>query len=182
MRSVQGIEQGELWMGRDIMALLEAEAICRTPCETGGVLLGYWAGDGRDCVVTHVVGPGPNATHCEMRFAPDHEHQVAEIERLYQQSSRRLQYLGDWHSHPGGGGELSKQDRRTLRTIARSRTARVSRPVMLILAGGPVWEPHAWRYGRRRKWLWTPCSAQRLRVNVCDPIAPTFTAAANPPA
>ena len=172
MRSVQALEQGELWIGRDVMALLEAEAIGRAPCETGGVLLGYWPGNGRDCVVTHVTGPGPNAIHCETRFAPDHEYQIAEIERLYQQSGRRLYYLGDWHSHPGGGGELSKQDRRTLRTIARSRTARASRPVMVILCGGPQWHACAWRHLPGQSWLWSRAVVHPLAVRVCDPVAP----------
>lgn len=144
---------GTLWILRDLLESLTAEASIRVPCETGGVLLGYWAkGDG-DPVVTHCIGPGPNATHSETRFQPDHDYQVTEIARLYKDSDRRLHYLGDWHSHPDGGGTLSRLDRACLRRIARCREARVDEPVMMILAGSLDWEPFAWRLGWVRSWL-----------------------------
>lgn len=165
------IARSQLWIGCDAIASLESEATRRTPAETGGILLGYWAEDGRDCVVTHVIGPGPNAIHCETRFAPDHAYQVGEIGRLYEQSGRLLHYLGDWHSHPGGTGELSEQDRRTLRTIARARAARVRRPIMLILAGGPVWKPHCWRYRRLRYWPLISTIIDSAAINICGPIS-----------
>lgn len=122
------------------------------PAETGGVLMGYRTeGDG-DPVATHVIGPGPRAVHRECRFVPDHEYQLAEMSRLYKLSGRRLDYLGDWHSHPGGGGGLSEQDRATLGRIARTRSARVERPVMLVMAGQASWEAVAWVHESPTSW------------------------------
>lgn len=133
-----------LWLARQVLSALVEEASRAAPAETGGVLLGYRAAPDGEPVATHAVGPGPGAIHERHRFVPDHEYQLAEIARLYEESGRRLDYLGDWHTHPGGAAYLSQSDRATLRRIAAARAARASRAVMLILAPGPDWEPSAW--------------------------------------
>jgi integrative and conjugative element protein (TIGR02256 family) len=125
------------------------EVARKTPLETGGVLVGYWSGSSlapsrnptnstqpiarREAVITNFVGPGPRAIHRRSSFTPDHDHQAAHVAEIYRQSGTRAQYLGDWHSHPGADTTLSKLDKRTLKRIARSRTARCVTPLMLIL-------------------------------------------------
>lgn len=153
-----------IWMSRDVVASLKAEASLRAPQETGGVLLGYWAAEGGDPVVTHGVGPGPNAVHSTDRFVPDHEYHIEEIARLYEESDRQLQYLGDWHSHPNGAGTLSNLDHTCLRRIGRSPEARVENPIMLILAGSPEWELFAWRFGVKRTWFWWQQAVTSLAI------------------
>ncbi len=148
---------------------MTAECNRAAPAETGGVLMGYRADGSEDRVATHVIGPGPNAIHEEMRFAPDHDYQLAEITRLYGMSGRRLEYLGDWHSHPDAEGYLSDKDLETLNRIARSRTARVENPVMLVMAGRRGWEPFAWSHERSSAWIWGRRSIIRpLAVEVFD--------------
>jgi len=132
--------------------------------ETGGVLMGYRAHNSAERVATHVIGPGPNAIHEEFRFVPDHDYQLAEITRLYETSGRRLEYLGDWHSHPNAEGYLSDKDLETLNRIARSRTARVENPVMLVMAGRRGWEPFAWSHERSFTWIWS-------RQSITEPLA-----------
>jgi integrative and conjugative element protein (TIGR02256 family) len=137
------------------------------PAETGGVLLGYWVEEGGEPVVTHAIGPGPEAVHERTRFIPDDEYQYAEIARLYRESGRRLSYLGDWHTHPGGAAYLSRNDRATLRRIASYAAARAPRPVMLILAPGPNWEPSAWNGILSNRLLWRQrLDARPLRVQL----------------
>lgn len=112
--------------------------------ETGGILLGYWSETQTDAVVTNVVGPGPKAIHRRCSFSPDLQFHIDETARIYTESGRRFGYLGDWHTHPGMPAYLSRQDKGTLRRIARDRKARATQPVMLILGGGSPWEPRAW--------------------------------------
>lgn len=128
------------------------------PLETGGILLGYQAGEGQDLVVTHTVGPGPKAVHKRGRFVPDHRYQSVEIARLYAEQpsseSHALAYLGDWHTHPGSLAYLSGQDKATLRRIALTKSARAPQPVMIILGQSSLsrnspsqnapWQPMAW--------------------------------------
>lgn len=109
--------------------------------ETGGVLLG-WRND-RDIVVEHVIGAGPEADHQRSSFRPDPGWQEARIAELYERSGRLLEYLGDWHTHPGGTPHPSRRDERTLRHIASSSEARCPEPVMVIMGNrgndvGPV--------------------------------------------
>lgn len=157
------------WIAEPVLAELIAECERVDPCETGGVLLGYWGDGTQEPVITHSFGPGPDAVHERDRFRPDQPHQLAEIARLYESSERTLQYLGDWHSHPSGSGDLSTLDCRTLRRIARCRTARAARPLMLVLAGKSAWEPTAWIHERVWRWWCFPgWDARQLGTTVFD--------------
>lgn len=132
------------WLAADVLPLLEEEATLFSPQETGGVLLGYWDPCSDEPVITRAVGSGPGAVHGPTYYIPDHEHDSLHIALAYEQSGRTLHYLGDWHSHPGQPGYLSRKDRRTLLTIARFPEAYAPRPLMLILAYGRPWQPCAW--------------------------------------
>ena len=143
------------WLSRETLLEMTEEADRWAPLETGGVLMGYHAGDAGAVVVTHAVGPGPNAVHERARFVPDQDYHLREIARHYAASGRRLHYLGDWHCHPGGAAELSQADRSTLKCIAAEPAARASRPLMCVLAPGPRWDVTVWQGEvRRRRRCW----------------------------
>lgn len=108
---------------------MQIEATTHYPLETGGILLGWRSPSAM--VVADIQGPGPTALHGRTRFIPDHQWQVAQIKHIFQDSGGDLDYLGEWHTHPDGVAELSGDDIRTLRRVAR----RVPRPLMLILGG-----------------------------------------------
>ncbi len=146
MRPRGELDPGGLWLATDALEAMIAEARRVEPFESGGVLLGWCEQDGDGVVVAGVLGPGPGATHKRTRFSPDTGWQRREIARVYEASGRTLGYLGDWHSHPGGTATPSRRDERTARRIARSRSARVPRPVILILPGrNESWSPAPYR-------------------------------------
>lgn len=124
---------------------MATEASHRGPLESGGVLLGWR--NGADVVVSHVVGPGPDAQHERTAFHPDSTWQAARISELYEESGRRLEYLGDWHTHPYGRPWPSRRDERTLRHIAGSSEARCPDPIMLILGSTEADGVSAWSAG-----------------------------------
>jgi integrative and conjugative element protein (TIGR02256 family) len=133
-----------LWLAAGALAEMIGEAQSAKPDETGGVLLGW--GVGGQFAAAHAVGPGPRAKHRPTRFTPDTRWQRAQIATEYERSGRILRYLGDWHSHPGGGEQPSARDLRTARRIARSRAARVLEPVMVILSDrSGDWRPAVYR-------------------------------------
>lgn len=122
-----------IWIGLEDVDRLRAAATAAVPLETGGVLLGYRSGSG-DVVVTEVIDAGPPAKRTRTTFEPDYAYQEREVADAYERSGRRCSYLGDWHSHPPGGGPtLSGTDRRTLKKIARHRAARNKDPVMILV-------------------------------------------------
>lgn len=134
-----------LWWESTPWQEMITEASERGPLETGGVLLGWR--DGADVVVSHVVGPGPGAQHEPTTFHPDSVWQAARLAELYEQSGRRLEYLGDWHTHPGGRPWPSRRDERTLRHIAAWAEARCPDPVMVILGSAVAEDASAWKAG-----------------------------------
>lgn len=108
--------------------------------------MGYMNDDASGVVITHVIGPGPRATHNRASFIPDYPYQETEIGRLYNESERTLVYLGDWHSHPNGSASLSGTDRRALVNIANFPEARINSPIMILLSGrAGKWNTHAWQ-------------------------------------
>ncbi len=133
-------------MADDVCGAMAAEAERAFPDETGGVLLGYWLKDGKQVIVTQMVGPGPNSVHRRTSFVPDTDYHEREIARLYEEAGRLITYLGDWHTHPLGRAYLSKRDRRTLRGIATHDDARAPQPIMAILAGGSPWKLRIWAF------------------------------------
>lgn len=119
-----------VWLTKAVAEAIAREGDNFYPLETGGLLLGWR--DGEDRIVAGVTGPGPGAMHGRTAMIPDHRWQVARIHEAFRKSEGDLDYLGDWHTHPGGTASMSSTDVGTLRRIAR----KVSSPLMLIAAGG----------------------------------------------
>jgi integrative and conjugative element protein (TIGR02256 family) len=158
------------WISSDALGFLVAEADRAGRVETGGVLLGYWGEPGDQVVVLEALGPGPNAVHGGDHFLPDHEYHLKRIAELYLKSGRRLHYLGDWHTHPGGTANLSPLDRDTLARIAKAKGARAPRPLMMILAPGPRWAPTVWCGSLAgRRWFLPALEVRALGINVFNP-------------
>ena len=136
------------WVHRRVSEQLVSEAERVFPFETGGVLMGYWAKEYLEVVITHVIGPGPDAKHSASGFVPDYSFQEAEIARVYEESRRLSMYLGDWHTHPLASCYPSFKDKRTLRRIAFFPDARCAVPLMVILGGGKhrKWLLQIWKY------------------------------------
>lgn len=155
-----------IWIAERVLSSMKHEAIARAPLETGGVLLGYWALESGEPVVTHCVGPGPEAVHKEVSFEPDYAYQSAEIEQLYEISRRTLHYLGDWHSHPNGSGYLSQKDHATFLRIARHKEARAKRPIMVVLAEIEDWSLHSWQLDWEKGWFRRRAKAVPLATRV----------------
>ena len=121
-----------VWLQKAAYTRILEETIRKMPCETGGILMGYWGSAG-EAVVTTIIGPGPKAVHKRTSFVPDYEYDKKEIGRHYEQSGFTETYLGDWHTHPYAAAYLSEQDKKTLKKIADFEPARLVKPLMMIL-------------------------------------------------
>ncbi|WP_448165022.1 Mov34/MPN/PAD-1 family protein [Burkholderia cepacia] len=140
----------DLWIGATAFDEMLAEAQRAYPFETGGVLVGYIAGNGVP-VVQHHIGPGPNAQHKRHRFHSDHDWQCRKLDDIFEMSSGQVVYLGEWHTHPDGSPHMSWLDKRTLRGIARHWEAALAHPLMIIGAGrAESWDWKAHRYASAR--------------------------------
>jgi integrative and conjugative element protein (TIGR02256 family) len=118
------------WIEPRALETLREEAAGWPLRETGGALLG-WQKD-NESVIAAILGPGPAASHGLSHFEPDTDWQQREGERIYRESGRTVAYIGDWHSHPRGGPNPSRQDRRTAREIAKDPGFRTPEPLYAI--------------------------------------------------
>lgn len=152
-----------VWVTADTLAYCEDEAASAYPDETGGVLMGWHRPERAEVVVVHAVGPGNDGVHEAHRFEPDNRHHLAVVGDIYQRSGRKVTYLGDWHSHPGGSATLSRTDRRTVGNIASHPPSRCPEPLMIVLAGGAEdgWHAAAHVWAPRRLILWEVAATQR---------------------
>lgn len=132
------------WIEAAALTFIRSESQRVAPKETGGLLLGYCVD--KDVVVTTATGPGKKAKHKLASYIPDIKFDCEQISNTYNESSRVITYLGDWHSHPKGGSELSRDDIITLFNISTFEPARASTPIMLIAVKERCdWTPVVWR-------------------------------------
>ena len=133
------------WLKCSVLKTMSEQAKLFQPYETGGCLLGYWTKPLEEVVICKIIGPGPNAKHSKMKFVPDYEWQTSKIATIYTESGCYDSYLGDWQSHPNhSSANIIWKDRRTLRKIASYPPARMSHPLMAIIARGESWDLKIW--------------------------------------
>ncbi len=148
-----------IWIPKSEYEKMIQYACVKTPKESGGVLMGYLATDESDVVITHVLGPGPNAIHGRLGFVPDYVSDESRVGDYFNQFNGEITYIGDWHSHPNNSSYLSWRDKRALRNIARYEENFIDSPIMLIIGGlGKFDELRGWRvfseplFGCFRQW------------------------------
>lgn len=92
-----------------VIELIAAEARrSRDGNETGGALFGFDASSYGPPLISHALGPGPNAIREPERFVRDLEYTQRAAEAIHQESA--AQWIGEWHTHPGGQPEPSDTD------------------------------------------------------------------------
>ncbi|MDM7913880.1 MAG: Mov34/MPN/PAD-1 family protein [Candidatus Eisenbacteria bacterium] len=94
-------------------SMVRADCLKHAQTETGGLLLGRKLG--ADFVVPFTVSAGPEADRSLAGFAPDSGFQQAHLDFLFTRFA--VDYLGDWHRHPGRYDRPSAHDRKTARHI-----------------------------------------------------------------
>lgn len=169
-----GLKEAVVWIPQNVVQACFEEASDKFPLETGGTFMGWWA-DADTAVITAVVGPGPNAHHGRHSFQPDEAWQLDQIARHYAASGRRETYLGDWHSHPDiSRGTLSWIDRRVLRRVITTPSARCPSPLMAIVWGqSDDWQLTVWRARLRpRPLLWDRLVLEQASVKFATSIDP----------
>lgn len=100
--------------------------------ETGGILVGFFDEE-KNAVVTAASEPGPNAVCTPTKFLKDIPYTQKWLEDKINNSSRQIEYIGEWHSHTNGDTTPSITDITSLNDIADSPNYLCDMPVMLIL-------------------------------------------------
>lgn len=133
-----------VWVAEHVLRAIAREAQQHAPLESGGILLGYRSAD-REEVVTHALGPGPDAHHRREVFVPDYAHDRRVAVDGWEQSGGSEYYVGDWHSHPESEPYLSDRDRKVMQSIALDRESQLVHPLMIVVGLHPDIAVVAWR-------------------------------------
>jgi [CysO sulfur-carrier protein]-S-L-cysteine hydrolase len=59
------------------------------------------------------------------------------LKNVYGNTSGAIEYLGEWHSHPGGSNRFSGHDLTTMKAIASDDGVKMENPLLLIIAHPP---------------------------------------------
>jgi integrative and conjugative element protein (TIGR02256 family) len=125
-----------VFIGKSALDTIRSEVQRTKLTETGGPLVGYISNDGA-LVVTHANGPGPRA---ELEFRSVLIDGVAAqqfCDNLARLSDGKLDYVGDWHCHPGFSLLPSDQDLEAMKLIANAPNWSIKNPVSLIYRRWP---------------------------------------------
>jgi integrative and conjugative element protein (TIGR02256 family) len=104
--------------------------------ETGGILLGFEESRASGFWVTEAGGPGPMAERSPTFFCRDLDHAERLAEHAFSIDSS--EWIGDWHTHPGGPTALSHVDLRSYREVLANGDLEVFLAI-LLLPGSAGW-------------------------------------------
>ena len=111
------------------------------PRETGGLLIGQVNFKRKIIYVTRVLPAPPDSKsspYAFVRGVQDVPEKVCEIEGL---TGGMLGYIGEWHTHPVGGPELSAKDKATVAKIQRN-LAKIPLPTHVMVVTSRGLYPH----------------------------------------
>ena len=138
-------------------AIIDA-SLAAAPLETGGVLIGTTISE-RTVVAAAIELPDAGATDESFTIA---EGRVAEAVESARREDARLGYVGEWHSHPNGGG-VSTTDRATMMTIAADTG--IDSPILVIASpNDPMWTIEGV--------MASPETTRSITVELCGDIRP----------
>lgn len=105
--------------------------------ETGGILVGYYSKDAATALVTEALPPPKDSARGRSWF----HRGVAGLRNLLTkrwQSEIRTYYVGEWHYHPAGTVEPSRDDLSQMHTVNADPRYRCREPIMIIVGNGQI--------------------------------------------
>jgi integrative and conjugative element protein (TIGR02256 family) len=112
-----------------VLEVFEAEIAQFGVVETGGVLLGWY--EEEKVVVFKATSAGPNSTHENFYFQADSNYIDMIIDMEYANSNGKINYVGEWHTHPQLTPQPSSVDLNSLDEIVESS----GKPNLLLIIG-----------------------------------------------
>jgi integrative and conjugative element protein (TIGR02256 family) len=138
-----------------------------SPSETGGILVGRRAATRKTIYVTRLVPAPPDSRGTPWVFTRGTEKLPEALARVERRTGDLLTYVGEWHTHPAGGSDLSDTDKTAVISL-RSILDRVGQPTLVTIVTPDEIRPHLFeptsppvvvdpprrRYGFKRVVFW----------------------------
>lgn len=105
--------------------------LVETDCEAGGLLLGTV--HGKHLIIEQATTPTPRDRRFRVLFERMPFGHAAIASALWAQSSGRVRYVGEWHTHPQNYPTPSALDRSECERLSRKRSD--GRPLLAVIVG-----------------------------------------------
>lgn len=128
---------------KSLRAFMVEQARRHAPNETGGILVGRRAGDVIDVITASDAGP--NAVSQPSRFERDGPHCQSFLEAAARETPG-VDYVGEWHSHPGSSASPSGRDTASFWEIADDTDYLTTAPVLIIVAPSAAGDGVDWSH------------------------------------
>lgn len=112
-----------------------------SPSETGGILVGRIAAPRKTIYVTRLVPAPPDSRGTPWVFRRGTEKLPEALENVQRRTGGLLTYVGEWHTHPMGGSDLSDTDKGAVISL-RSILDHVGLPTLITIVTPDEIRPH----------------------------------------
>jgi integrative and conjugative element protein (TIGR02256 family) len=112
-----------------------------TPSETGGILVGRIAAPRKTIYVTRLVPAPPDSRGTPWVFTRGTEKLPEALDEIHRRTGGLLTYVGEWHTHPIGGSDLSDTDKGAVISL-RSILDHVGLPTLVTIVTPDEIRPH----------------------------------------
>jgi integrative and conjugative element protein (TIGR02256 family) len=119
----------------DCLQKIEEYSRLHHPNEFGGILIGSYLNDYKELIISGIIYPDKFKSS-PMRFEPDHKDLNKKLKQLHQEFEGKIEYVGDWHSHPNSNNQFSQPDFQSIQDIAKSKSVNTHNPILLVAAFG----------------------------------------------
>lgn len=136
MTTDEAVAQPKICVAESALASAEASARTASPRELGGILVGWWEGDGAAVVLDLLTIPDHRAGHAHYERRHSAAQQLLD-EYLRSGARANAGYIGEWHSHPAPQPP-SSIDRAALRGIVRQARQPVALLVLSLVPDGTI--------------------------------------------
>lgn len=101
------------------------------PNEFGGLLIGFYANENKDLIITDFLTP-KTFKASPVYFERETKDLQEELEDFYHSVPSRC-YVGEWHSHPNGGTKPSSKDIKAMKQISENEGVSINKPILCII-------------------------------------------------
>jgi integrative and conjugative element protein (TIGR02256 family) len=112
-----------------------------SPSETGGILVGRLAATRKTVCVTRLVPAPPDSRGTPWVFTRGTEKLPEALDLIHRRTGGLLTYVGEWHTHPMGGSDLSDTDKHAVISL-RSILDHVGLPTLVTIVTPDEIRPH----------------------------------------
>jgi integrative and conjugative element protein (TIGR02256 family) len=129
-------KNSSIHISKRVLKTIEEITSNHYPKEFGGVFIGYKSKE--DFIITNILIPDEykNGKTIFVRYPGTLNERLSEIHNI---TNGKIQYLGEWHSHPDGSTSPSNIDINAMKEIAVDKKINIDKPLLMIVGVNKIY-------------------------------------------